>query len=649
MLQGRDSILTADCAGFGGADELDVWAGFAARGMGYSARYNTATSVTEAFDTPNLNVGAVTLVDNSCASNGFADPGESLTLTIPLSNPFCSTSANDVSISIDGGGSANYADIPAGATASASVPFIVPSSAACGNQLPVNVVITSSLGTVTRTFNLQVGRPASPVVTTAGSGSISVPINDNSAVDIPIAVSVGPGLVSDVNVRVRLNHTADIDLALTLIGPDGTAVPLSTSRGGPDDNFGTGANDCSGVPTIFDDSASIPIGFGAAPFAGSFRPESPLAAFNGKSATGIWRLRVEDSDINDTGTVGCVTLDIATQTFTCNTVDVIVDTVRAQYSDRVTLSANVRNVTCPGTVEFQVNGSVVGSSPLVGGTATLPYTISLAQGFSTIRATFTSSMNGITSSADGSLQILPEDAIVTLLSSNPGVVGVNSPGGTAGPINLCATINETNDGSPGDISLAAPVTFTLTPVAPGQPPITQTATTSGGGIGGTLMACAALNNVPVNVYSMVVRASGSFYTGSARSTLAVFDSSLRSFRGIGTIVRNGNTATFLINASYRNGGTLEGGLIYVDNNPASPLTVQTNALQSLSVVGNTGVMVGTMTLNGVANHMFRVIAVDNSNSGRGDQFGLQVFAPDGTSIPNMTFDPIVLRGGNIQR
>ncbi|HEU0176820.1 MAG TPA: M36 family metallopeptidase, partial [Blastocatellia bacterium] len=42
MLQARDSILTADCAGFSGSDELDIWAGFAARGMGFSARYNSA-------------------------------------------------------------------------------------------------------------------------------------------------------------------------------------------------------------------------------------------------------------------------------------------------------------------------------------------------------------------------------------------------------------------------------------------------------------------------------------------------------------------------------------------------------------------------------------------------------------------------------
>jgi len=104
MLQGRNSILLADCAGFSGQDELDIWAGFAARGMGFSARYNSATSVTEAFDIPNLTLGAVTISNDSCPpSDGFADPGESLTLNIPLSNPFCAIGANGVTISVDGG------------------------------------------------------------------------------------------------------------------------------------------------------------------------------------------------------------------------------------------------------------------------------------------------------------------------------------------------------------------------------------------------------------------------------------------------------------------------------------------------------------------------------------------------------------------
>jgi hypothetical protein len=93
FLDARNAILLADCAGFGGADEMDIWAGFATRGMGFSARVN-GIFATEAFDLPNLGPGNVTFSDaTGCAPNGFADPGETLTLTVPLSNPFCTTNA----------------------------------------------------------------------------------------------------------------------------------------------------------------------------------------------------------------------------------------------------------------------------------------------------------------------------------------------------------------------------------------------------------------------------------------------------------------------------------------------------------------------------------------------------------------------------
>jgi subtilisin-like proprotein convertase family protein len=320
MLEGRDSILAADCAAFGGEDELDIWAGFAARGMGYSARAVSAnsSSVVEAFDMPNLDLGAVTISDESSASpNGFADPGESLTLNIPLSNPFCATSANDVRASVNGGGSISYGDIPAGETVSRGVPFSIPSSTICGSQLPVTVTISSSLGTVTRTFNLQVGRAVGTVAANYSSGDIAVRIPSGRMVDIPINVAdVGP--VVDVNVRVRLTHNLDADLLLRLIGPDGTSVLLAANRGGNGQNFGAGANGCSGVPTVFDDSASMAIGAGTAPFAGSFRPDSPLSVFNGKPLNGAWVLRVADTGVFNVGTVSCVTLQINRRLFACN-------------------------------------------------------------------------------------------------------------------------------------------------------------------------------------------------------------------------------------------------------------------------------------------------------------------------------------------
>jgi subtilisin-like proprotein convertase family protein len=149
-----------------------------------------------------------------------------------------------------------------------------------------------------------------PVDGAHSSGSIATPIPDLSMVEIPIAV-VATGAVTDVNVRVRLNHTFDGDVRMALVAPDNTIVPLVTNRGGTGDNYGTGANDCSGTPAIFDDSAAQPVSAGVAPFAGTFQPETPLSALNGKPAAGTWKLRVTDTAQQDTGTVGCVTLEIA--------------------------------------------------------------------------------------------------------------------------------------------------------------------------------------------------------------------------------------------------------------------------------------------------------------------------------------------------
>jgi extracellular elastinolytic metalloproteinase len=319
MLQARDSILAADRASSGGSNELDIWAGFAARGMGFSAQYNSGTSVTESFDLPNLTVGEVTVTNDSCSPpDGFADPGESLNLNIPLVNPFSSIALTGVTISVNGGSSINYPDIPGGGTALQPVPFTVPAEAACGSSLPVTVVITDNFGTVTRTFNLRIGRPVNLPTGSVSTGNIATPIPDAGLgmLEIPFNVT-DIGQVGDVNLRLRLNHTWDGDLVMTLIGPDGTSVRLATNVGDEGDNFGSGANDCSGVPTVFDDSAPTPLTQGIAPFDGSFKPESPLSAFNGRPANGVWVLRIQDVGPLDLGTVGCATLEVTRQRFSC--------------------------------------------------------------------------------------------------------------------------------------------------------------------------------------------------------------------------------------------------------------------------------------------------------------------------------------------
>lgn len=109
--------------------------------------------------------------------------------------------------------------------------------------------------------------------------------------------------VADMNVRVNLNHTWDGDLVLSLISPTGTVVALSTSNGGSGDNYST---------TLFDDEAATAISLGAAPFNGSYRPTSPLNAFDTQTMSGNWTLRIADTVGSDSGSMISWSVDITT-------------------------------------------------------------------------------------------------------------------------------------------------------------------------------------------------------------------------------------------------------------------------------------------------------------------------------------------------
>ena len=156
--------------------------------------------------------------------------------------------------------------------------------------------------------------PAAASNQSFSTGNIATPIIDVATINIPVNVP-DAGLISDVNARVRLNHTFDADLDISLLNPVGTQVNLSDDNGGAGDDYGSGANSCAGTPTTFDDEAATAITAGAAPFAGAFSPEGSLATYDGSLTNGVWQLRVTDDLGADVGIVGCVTLDISNSAY----------------------------------------------------------------------------------------------------------------------------------------------------------------------------------------------------------------------------------------------------------------------------------------------------------------------------------------------
>ncbi len=103
------------------------------------------------------------------------------------------------------------------------------------------------------------------------------------------------GTITDVNFTMgALTHSKTGDVEFSIKSPAGTEVILASRRGGTGDNF---------INTVFNDSAANPISSGTPPFAGSFRPESPLSAFNGQNQMGDWIFRVNDNAASDTGRV----------------------------------------------------------------------------------------------------------------------------------------------------------------------------------------------------------------------------------------------------------------------------------------------------------------------------------------------------------
>ncbi len=270
---------------------------------------------------PNLAVQPATFSDAAPGgnNNGAIDPGETVTLTVPLINggDAAATGVSGTLTTATGtvtilNGTSAYSNIAPGATINNGTAFRIRVSTAqvCGTPLNFSFTATYNGGlTATTAFSLPTGTPTLGASQSYASTDVPKAIPDNTPAgvtsNLPIATT---GAVGKVVVHLDVTHTYDSDLVFTLIAPDSTPVTLIDRRGGSGRNF-TG--------TVLDDGATTAISAGVAPFTGSFRPEQPLAALSGKAINGTWQLKAADLAAQDTGTINSWSLDIRPSMAVC--------------------------------------------------------------------------------------------------------------------------------------------------------------------------------------------------------------------------------------------------------------------------------------------------------------------------------------------
>lgn len=168
-LSERDALIAAIFASGTEADLADAWAGFAIRGFGAAASIESiggistggtgTIRVTESFAAPNLSQsGAITVTDSNGDNDGYPEPGENVTITIPITNA-TGTAAAGVSAQVANGPALGNLTMGGRSTAAIAVTFTIPSTAACGANLPLTITLNSSLGPISFERGIFVGRP----------------------------------------------------------------------------------------------------------------------------------------------------------------------------------------------------------------------------------------------------------------------------------------------------------------------------------------------------------------------------------------------------------------------------------------------------------------------------------------------------------
>src|SRR5690606_25022223 len=274
FVDGRDAILAADVALYGGANQCAIWEAFARRGLGFSAIQGSSSSKTdgtEAFDLPPT-FSSLNVVDEVCLADGIQT---GLSGGNPAGGIYSGPGVTD-----DGNGTTFTFDPSVGGPGNVTITYTV------------NDLCSGTPTALTDVINVTNDPPE---IICAGTGlipmsgtqssSAGIAIPDNNTTGVTVTRNVTENVtLTDLDVLVDISHTWVGDVIVTIQSPTGTTATIIDRPGRISSGFGCSGND---IIATLDDEAASPVEDECAASVptinGSFTPNNPLSVFDGES------------------------------------------------------------------------------------------------------------------------------------------------------------------------------------------------------------------------------------------------------------------------------------------------------------------------------------------------------------------------------